>query len=129
MPYVGAFDGFHAVPVSVSKTCLIRFDNNRYSVMASAVGRPVEVRAYAERIELRQGGHVVGEHAAGSAATRPCSSLGIMCRCSPQARRPAQRGSVQGLGAAARLERVRRKLAGADDGDRQMVGPADGRHG
>ncbi len=62
VPYVSAFDGFHAVPVSVSKTCLIRFDNNRYSVMASAVGRPVEVRAYAERIELRQGGHVVGEH-------------------------------------------------------------------
>ena len=50
VPYVGAFDGFHAVPVSVSKTCLIRFDNNRYSVMASAVGRPVEVRANAERI-------------------------------------------------------------------------------
>jgi transposase len=30
VPYVGTFDGFHAVPVSVSKTCLIRFDNNRY---------------------------------------------------------------------------------------------------
>ena len=30
--------------------------------MASAVGRPVEVRAYADRIELRQDGRVVGEH-------------------------------------------------------------------
>jgi hypothetical protein len=29
---------------------------------ASAVGRPVEIRAYAERIELRQDGSVVGEH-------------------------------------------------------------------
>jgi len=28
---------------SVSKTCLVRFDNNKYSVAASAVGRPVEV--------------------------------------------------------------------------------------
>ncbi len=33
----------------------VRFDNNKYSVQAGAVGRPVEVRAYADRIELRQG--------------------------------------------------------------------------
>ena len=61
VPYVGRFDGFHAVTASVSKTCLVRFDNNRYSVSAHAVGRPVEVRAYAERIELRQGGKIVGD--------------------------------------------------------------------
>jgi hypothetical protein len=30
--------------------------------MASAVGRPVELRAYAERIELRQDGRIVGQH-------------------------------------------------------------------
>jgi transposase len=58
--YAGRFDGFHAVPASVSKTCLVRFDNNKYSVAASAVGRPVEIRAYAERIELRQEGRLVG---------------------------------------------------------------------
>jgi hypothetical protein len=45
VPYAGRFDGFHAVPASVSKTCLVRFDNNKYSVAASAVGRPVEVQA------------------------------------------------------------------------------------
>jgi hypothetical protein len=45
VPYAGPFDGFHAVPASVSKTCLVRFDNNRYSVAASAIGRPVEIRA------------------------------------------------------------------------------------
>jgi hypothetical protein len=50
VPYAGRFDGFHAVPASVSKTCLVRFDNNKYSVAASAVGRPVEVHAYADRI-------------------------------------------------------------------------------
>jgi transposase len=43
--YRGRFDGFHALTASVSKTCLVRFDNNRYSVAASAVGRPVEIRA------------------------------------------------------------------------------------
>jgi len=45
VPYAGRFDGFHAVQASVSKTCLVRFDNKKYSVTASAVGRPVEVHA------------------------------------------------------------------------------------
>jgi transposase len=30
VPYRGRFDGFHALPASVSKTCLVRFDNNKY---------------------------------------------------------------------------------------------------
>lgn len=62
VPYAGRFDGFHAVPASVSKTCLVRFDSNKYSLAASAIGRPVEIRAYADRIELRQDGRLVGEH-------------------------------------------------------------------
>ena len=62
VPYAGRFDGFHAVPASVSKTCLVRFDNNKYSVAASAVGRPVEVHAYADRIVIRQDGRIVAEH-------------------------------------------------------------------
>ena len=45
VPYAGRFDGFHAVPASVSKTCLVRFDNNRYLVSAPAIGRAVEIRA------------------------------------------------------------------------------------
>ena len=63
VPYAGPFDGFHAVPASVSKTCLVRFDSNRYSVCASAVGRPVGIRAYAERIEFWQEGRIVGRRA------------------------------------------------------------------
>jgi hypothetical protein len=62
VPYVGPFDGFHAVPASVSKTCLVRFDKNRYSVEARAIGRPVEIRAYAEHVEFWQEGQVVGRH-------------------------------------------------------------------
>ena len=62
VPYRGRFDGFHALPASVSKTCLVRFDNNKYSVMAKAVGRPVDVQAYADRIVIRQDGEIVGEH-------------------------------------------------------------------
>src|SRR5215207_5412583 len=62
VPVPGRFDGFHAVPASVSKTCLVRFDNNKYSVASSAVGRPVEIQAYADRVVIRQDGIVVAEH-------------------------------------------------------------------
>lgn len=49
------FDWVHAVPASVSMTYL-GFDNSKYSATARVVGWPVETRAYAGRIELRQGG-------------------------------------------------------------------------
>jgi len=38
VPYAGPFDGFHAKAASVSKTCLVQFDKNKYSVMSQAVG-------------------------------------------------------------------------------------------
>jgi hypothetical protein len=31
--YRGPFDGFHTVPASVSKTCTVRFDNNKYGAV------------------------------------------------------------------------------------------------
>lgn len=33
--YAGPFDGFHSHPASVSRTCLVRFDNNKYSVQGA----------------------------------------------------------------------------------------------
>jgi transposase len=63
VPIAGRFDGFHATTAAVSKTCLVRFDNNKYSVASRAVGRPVEIQAYADRIVLRQDGMMVAEHA------------------------------------------------------------------
>jgi transposase len=122
VPYAGRFDGFHAVPASISKTCLVRFDNNRYSVAASAVGRPVEVHAYADRIELRQDGQVVGEHARcfgrDQTVFDPWHYVPVLAR-KPGALRNGAPFKDWVLPAA--LERVRRKLAGSDDGDRQMV--------
>jgi hypothetical protein len=120
--YSGRFDGFHAVPASVSKTCLVRFDNNRYSVAASAVGRPVEVRAYAERIELRQVGRVVGEHrrcfGRDQTVFDPWHYVPVLARKPGALRNGAPfKNWVLPSG----LERVRRKLAGSADGDRQMV--------
>ena len=122
VPYAGRFDGFHAVPAAVSKTCLVRFDNNKYSVQANAVGRPVEIRAYAERIEVRQDGRVVGEHARafGRDATvfDPWHYVPVLAR-KPGALRNGAPFKDWLLPAS--LERVRRKLTSVADGDRQMV--------
>jgi hypothetical protein len=57
------FDGFHESEHAVTGTCLISFDRNRYSVMAKAARRTVQVRAYADRIVVRCGDEVVAEHA------------------------------------------------------------------
>ena len=122
VPYAGRFDGFHAVTASVSATCLVRFDNNRYSVMASAIGRPVEVRAYAERIEIRQDGRVVAEHARAFGRDQtvfdPWHYVPVLAR-KPGALRNGAPFKDWVLPAA--LDRVRRKLAGSAGGDRQMV--------
>ncbi len=56
-------DGFHEVEHAVTGTCLITFDRNRYSVMARAAKRKVQVRAYADKIVVRCAGEVVAEHA------------------------------------------------------------------
>jgi hypothetical protein len=53
VPIRGPFDGFHATQAAVSKTCLVRFDNNKYSVASRAVGRPIEIQAYADRVVIR----------------------------------------------------------------------------
>jgi transposase len=120
--YPGRFDGFHAVPASVSKTCLVRFDNNRYSVSAHAVGRPAEIRAYAERIEIRQDGRVVGDHARSFGRDQtvfdPWHYVPVLARKPGALRNGAPfKDWVLPPG----LDRIRRKLAGSADGDRQMV--------
>ncbi len=122
VPYAGRFDGFHAVPASVSKTCLVRFDNNKYSVAASAVGRPVEVHAYADRIVIRQDGRIVGEHprsfGRGETIYDPWHYVPVLAR-KPGALRNGAPFKDWVLPAA--MERVRRRLASVDDGNRQMV--------
>jgi len=122
IPYRGRFDGFHALPASVSKMCLVRFDNNRYSVSASAVGRPVDIHAYADRIVIRQDGRIVAEHrrsfGRGETVYDPWHYVPVLAR-KPGALRNGAPFKDWVLPAA--LDRVRRKLAGSNDGDRQMV--------
>ena len=122
VPYRGRFDGFHALPASVSKTCLVRFGNNKYSVSAGAVGRPVEIHAYADRIVIRQDGRIVAEHqrsfGRGRAVYDPWHYVPVLARKPGALRNGAPFRDWVLPGA---LERVRRKLAGSNDGDRQMV--------
>ena len=115
------FDCFHAVPASVSKTCLVRFDNNKYSVAARAVGRPVEIQAYADRIVIRQDGRIVAEHprsfGRGETVYDPWHYVPVL------ARKPgALRNGAPFKVLPAAIERIRLRLASTDDGNRQMVG-------
>jgi hypothetical protein len=118
----GPFDGFHATQASVSKTCLVRFDNNKYSVASRAVGRPVEIQAYADRIMIRQDGAIVGEHrrrfGRGATIYDPWHYVPVLAR-KPGALRNGAPFKAWLLPAS--LECVRRTLKGSDDGDRQMV--------
>jgi hypothetical protein len=122
VPVPGRFNGFHAITASVSKTCLVRFDNVRYSVASRAVGRPVEVQAYADKIIIRQDGVIVAEHdrvfSRGQTVYDPWHYVPVLAR-KPGAWRNG--APFKGWVLPSGLERVRRKLRGSDDGDRQMV--------
>jgi DNA replication protein DnaC len=134
VPIGRPFDGFNAIQASVSKTCLVRFDNNKYSVASRAVGRPVEIQAgacpraarsadpWADRIVIRQDGAIVGEHrrrfGRGETIYDPWHYVPVLAR-KPGALRNGAPFKDWLLPAS--LERVRRKLKGSDDGDRQMV--------
>ena len=122
VPIGRRFDGFRAMQASVSKTCLVRFDNNKYSVSSRAVGRPVEVQAYAERIVIRQDGVIVGEHVRSFGRGRtiydPWHYVPVLTRKPGALRNGAP---FKDWLLPAHLGRVHRRLQGSDDGDRQMV--------
>ena len=63
----------------MSKLCLVRSDNNKYSVMSTVVGRTVDVFAYADRIVIKHNGTVVGEihgrSRATTSSTMPATTL------------------------------------------------------
>ena len=56
------FDGFRECEAIASSTCLVSFDRNKYSVMSEAAHRPVQVRAYAERVVIRCANKIVADH-------------------------------------------------------------------
>jgi hypothetical protein len=122
IPYRGPFDAYRSTPASVSKTCLVRFDNSKYSVMATAVGRPVDVYAYADRIVLKQNGAVVGEHprsfGRNHVECNPWHYIDVLAKKPGAWRNGAPFKDWELPGA---LGRVQRKLKDVKDGGRQMA--------
>ena len=116
------FNGFHAVTAAVSKTLLVRFDYNKYSVAARALGHPVEVYAYADRIVIRQGGDVVAEHdrrfGRDQTVYDPWHYVPVLAKKPGALRNGAP---FKQLTLPPALEQLRSRLKGSDDGDRQMV--------
>jgi hypothetical protein len=83
---------------------------------------PVDIHAYAERVVIRQDGRIVAEHprhyGRGATVYDPWHYVPVLAR-KPGALRNGAPFKDWVLPTA--LDRVRRKLAGSDDGDRQMV--------
>ena len=74
MALPAAFDGFVEHAKRVTSTCLITFDNNRYSVPATFANRPVSLRVYADRLVMVAEAQVIAEH--GRVFTRDHSRQG-----------------------------------------------------
>jgi transposase len=116
------FDGFHETEHAVTGTCLISFDRNRYSVMAKAARRTVQVRAYADRIVVRFAGETIAEHARQFGRDRtiydPWHYLPVLIH-KPGALRNGAPFKDWALPPA--LSRLKRKLGDDDDGHRRFV--------
>ena len=120
--YCGPFDGFREIEVAVSKSSLMRFDHNRYSVAVKAARRTAQLRVYAERVVVWCDGEIVGEHprrfGRSQTAYDPWHYLPVLTR-KPGALRNGDPFRNWDLPPA--LAQVRRRLAGHGDGDRQFV--------
>ena len=121
-PMLGPFDGFHESEHAVTGTCLISFDRNRYSVMAKAGRRTVQVRAYADRIVVRCEGEVVADHRRFFGRDRtlydPWHYLPVLATKPGALRNGAP---FQDWELPPALARLRRKLGAGDEADRRFV--------
>ena len=116
------FDGYRAHDTSASRTCLVRYDRNRYSVEAHAANSPVQVRAYADRIVILKDGAVVGDHVRrfgrGEVAYDPVHYIPILKRKPGALRNGAP---FREWRMPAGLAQVQRRLGRSDEADRQFV--------
>ena len=97
----GRFDGFHAVMASVSKTCLVSFDRNKYSVSSQAVGTPGRGPGL-RRSHRHPAGRRHRWRACPLLWARPdhLRSLALRAGADQKARSAQERRAVQELGAA-----------------------------
>jgi transposase len=118
-----SFDGYKEIPARVTSTSLVSYDNNRYSVNASAVGRTAMIRAYAERIVIVHDGNVIGDHqrlfCRDKVIYDPWHYIEVLER-KPGALRNGAPFKQWEL--PAKLMEIRQALGKSSDGDRQFVG-------
>jgi len=62
IPFTSAFQGYSETECRVSRTCLVRYDRNHYSVDSKLAGKTATVRASAERIKVISNGVLVADH-------------------------------------------------------------------
>jgi len=117
------FDGFRETPVRVSTTSLVSYDNNRYSVDATAVGRTVMLRAYADRVVVADEGVVIAEHprrfSRDKVSYDPWHYLAALERKPGALRNGAP---FKDWELPPPLSAIREALGSRPDGDRQFVG-------
>ena len=101
-PFVGPFAGFSEKPMRATTTCLITHDRNKYSVDARG-RRPRRAGARLCRPDRRAAGRRGRRRSSPQLQARAggLRSLALPAGADAQARRPAQRRAVQGLGPAA----------------------------
>jgi len=117
--YRGRFDGFHALPASVSKPAWCASTTTILGERQCG-RRPVEIHAYADRIVIRQDGRLVAEHRRSYSRAETIYDPCITCRLAANLAHCAtahhsRTGCCRRAGAGATQTRR------VDDGDRQMV--------
>ncbi|MBS0325431.1 MAG: IS21 family transposase [Proteobacteria bacterium] len=116
------FPSYREIDTRASTTSLVRFDANRYSVDCRVAGRPVTLRADAERVVIVHGETVVADHPRSfdryQTIYEPWHYLPALSR-KPGALRNGAPFVDWSLPAP--LTDVRRKLERHGDGDRQFV--------
>lgn len=63
IPASTPFDGWVERECRVSRTSLVRYDRNHYSVNSKIAGKTATVRASADRIQVIKNGEILGDHA------------------------------------------------------------------
>lgn len=117
------FDGYQESQARASLTSLVLFDRNRYSVHASAAGRAVMVRAYADRVIIVWDGQTVAVHrrqfGRGKTIFDPWHYLEVLKKKPGALRNGAP---FKDWELPQPLKDTRAVLMGRPDGDRQFVG-------
>jgi len=122
IPLASDFDGYRETTASATRTCLISFDRNRYSVDARAANRPVQVRGYADRVVVRLDGEIVADHPRAFGRERtiydPWHYLPVLARKPGALRNGAP---FKNWDLPEGLCRIGKRLAKQPEGDRQFV--------